>query len=1152
MRAIASLVHVWQAFSGKGRSRFRRRAPKGPARRGRLALLAGISVSLWVGTGGPSSAATFVPPGMTWRTIKTPHFDVNYPIELEPIARKAAVWAENAYERYAPYFGRTGDRTEVTILDTMDTTNGFGTAFPESRLTFFATPPSPDEEWYVGRYDNWLKMIVSHEYWHVMQARATAGPLEIPGYLNAMFTRAFLPDFSALVNLDFLPPFLKEGMAVYQESLMTGGGRALEGQFDMVLRMAFLAHKPLTLDQVAGYYSLNWAPGAGEYVYGEAFCQYLARKYGDSAGGKLTRDLGQFPWGGINLASVRAFGKSLYGLWDDSMAYYTRRYEHQAAEIRQLPLTSLQPITSSGRNHRHPHWLNDHTLLYNRWPLDGTAGLVERRLNGSAPRFLVPKRSDADYSLSADGRYVYFYADGDSPPDCEYHDIFRYDMRSGAVRQITHGLRASFPCPSPDGKEILVVLNGGGRNDLAMIDDSGKVLWRIREPLFSSLADPVWSPDGTKVALSRWIHGRTNVVIFDVQSHEMTVPAPDDAVEVFPAWSRDGKFLLFASDRTGVMNIHAVRLFDGARFQVTNVLGGAFDPSVSPDGKTIALADYGAKGFDIKVMPYDPASWMPESPAPTANALGHALGDRLAIVPQGTIVAAKGPKPVLAPAESLARSNGSRARLAGLASASGVAPSVPPVRPSRYPTLLTQLGLENVKYLPSQHPRHDPLLEAAAKAPSYPYNPLDTLAPQLVYPRLVMDTSVYPGFQFPGLSADLNGGGALLALQAYGQDALHQHFYFATLGIETAIHQPFVSLSYANDVWAPTLGIGVALDPSTIVPLQTNQGIELFGRESRSLSLSATYPAIESTLLDSWITGTHFTLGVNLQNFDQVVYNASNGDATSLGSQLLPVSAGVELPNEINSVSLSVQSNSAGRPYRPISDVGGPLWAAGVENANPLLGSQASYTKAWGDVRYFVPTFGRQVLALRVFGGTSFEMAQIDKADGFRILQPEGWVLGDNLATASNDIAYGLATSAAIHDYDDIRALPSELSTILPVRGYSLGVPVPGQPNVTGFGQGANAAVMTAEYRMPLLDVSRGLGTFPVFLDRVSLAPFVDMAKAWTVWNQSIPLVGVGAEVRFHLEVVQAIPTELRLGYARGLTDNLGANQIILGIGTVF
>lgn len=1123
MRALGALVHVWQAFSGGGRPRSRERAGASSARRVRLALLAGFSVSLWLSSGGPSQAATFVPPGMTWRTIKTPHFDVNYPIELEPIARKAAVWAENAYERYAPYFGRTNDRTEVTILDTMDTTNGFGTAFPESRLTFFATPPSPDEEWYVGRYDNWLKMIVSHEYWHVMQARATAGPLEIPGFVNSMLTRAFLPDFSALVNLDFLPPFLKEGMAVYQESLMTGGGRALEGQFDMVLRSAFLAHKPLTLDQVAGYYSLDWAPGAGEYVYGEAFCQYLARKYGDSAGGKLTRDLGQFPWGGINLASVRAFGKSLYGLWDDSMAYYTRRYQRQAAEIRQLPLTPLRPITFSGRNHRHPHWLNNHTLLYNRWPLDKTAGLVERKLDGSAARFLVPKRSDADYSLSADGRYVYFYADGDSPPDCEFHDIFRYDLKSGTVRQITHGLRASFPAPSPDGKEILAVLNGGGRNDLAMLDDSGKVLWRIQEPLFSSLADPVWSPDGTKVALSRWIHGRTNVVIFDVQSHEMTVPAPDDAVEVFPAWSRDGKFLLFASDRTGVMNIHAVRLSDGARFQVTNVLGGAFDPSVSPDGKTIALADYGAKGFDIKVMPYDPASWIPESAAPTANALGHPLGARLAVGPSTAVV---------------------RASLG--------APSAPPTRPSRYPTLLTQLGLEDVKYLPSLHPRHDPLLEQAAKAPSYPYNPLGTLAPQLVYPRLVMDTSVYPGFRFPGLSADLNGGGALLALQTYGQDALHQHFYFATLGIETAIHQPFFSLAYANDVWAPTLGIGVALNPATIVPLQTNQGIALFGRESRSLSLSATYPAIESTLLDNWLTGTHFTLGVNLQNFDQVVYNASNGDATSLGSQLLPVSAGVELPNEINSVALSVQSNEAVRPYRPISDVGGPLWAAGIENANPLIGSQASYTKAWGDVRYFVPTIGRQVLALRVFGGTSFEIPQLDGSDGFHILQPEGWVLGDNLATASDDIAYGLATSAAIHDYDDIRALPSDLSTILPVRGYSLGVPVPGQPNVTGFGQGANAAVLTAEYRVPIVDVSRGLGTFPVFLDRISLAPFVDVAKAWTVWNQSIPLVGVGAEVRFHLELVQAIPTELRLGYARGLTDNLGANQIILGVGTAF
>lgn len=1111
--------------------------------------MAALAVTCWLGIAGPAHAATFVPPGMQWRTIVTPHFRVNYPPELEPIARKAAVWAENAYERYAPYFGRSSDVTEVTILDSLDTTNGFGTAFPESRLTFFATPPSPDEEWYVGRYDNWLKMILSHEYWHVMQARGTAGPLEIPGFLNSMLVRAFLPDFASLVNLDFLPPFLKEGMAVYQESLFTGGGRALEGQFDMVVRSQVLAHKIPSLDQVAGYYSLDWAPGGAEYTWGEAFYQYLARKYGDQAGGELTAKLGQFPWGGINLASIRAFGTSIYGIWDDAMAYYQKRYQEQEAQIRQLPLTPMQLVTHSGRNHRHPHWLDDGTLLYDRWPLDGTAGVVERKLGATKARFLFAKHSDADYSLSRDGRYAYFYGDGDSPQMCEYHDIFRYDLKTGAIDQITHGMRASFPVPSPDGKRILVVLNGGGKNDLGMIDDQGKLLWRIHEPLFSSFADPVWSPDGTRIALSHWQDGHTNIAILDVRTRQVTLAAPDDAVQVFPAWSADGKVLLFASDRTGVMNIHAVRLSDGARYQVTNVLGGAFDPSVSPDGKTIALADYGAAGFDIATMSYDPATWIPESAAPTANAYGHPLGGRLAIVPPGA-QAAQLANPAGGSQASAIEPTRSDLELLPPASASAIS------RSPYYPHLLRELHLDDVKDLPSQDPAHDPLLKAAETAPSYPYNPLPTLWPQLVFPRLVVDTSVYPGFTFPGLSGNLDGAGAIVALQTYGEDDLHQHTYFGTLGMVTAIRKPLASLTYLNDMWAPTLGIGLSYRPSlTPWPLKGNGQTEFIGRDMRSLSLSATYPTFQSTLISPWLTGTSFTLSANIQNFGQELYD-QNGNSLAIPATLQGLHAPYvpgqsELPNEVNSLSLSVQSNSASRPYRPISDVGGPLWAAGVEHADPLFGSEASYTKAWGDYRYFLPTFGRQVLALRAFGGTTFTNQVIDSSTGLPVVQPNSWYLGDALSTASDDITYGLASGAAIHDFDDIRGLPSELGQILPVRGYSLGVPVPGQPS-QALGVGNNAAVLTAEYRLPLLDVEHGPGTIPIFLDRISLAPFIDIAKAWTVWNQSIPLVGTGAEVRFHLEMAQAIPTEIRLGYARGLTDNLGTNQIIFGIGAAF
>ena len=63
----------------------------------------------------------------------------------------------------------------------------------------------------------------------------------------------------------------------------------------------------------------------------------------------------------------------------------------------------------------------------------------------------------------------------------------------------------------------------------------------------------------------------------------------DKAIDGAPAWSPDGKYLYFSSDRTGIFNIYAYELETKRLLQVTNVLGGAFSPGPSPDGKSVCL-----------------------------------------------------------------------------------------------------------------------------------------------------------------------------------------------------------------------------------------------------------------------------------------------------------------------------------------------------------------------------------------------------------------------------------------------------------------------------------------------------------------------------------------------------------------------------------
>ena len=51
-----------------------------------------------------------------------------------------------------------------------------------------------------------------------------------------------------------------------------------------------------------------------------------------------------------------------------------------------------------------------------------------------------------------------------------------------------------------------------------------------------------------------------------------------------PAWSADGTHLYFSSDVSDIFNIYAVELATGTVKQITNVQGGAFNPTVDAQG----------------------------------------------------------------------------------------------------------------------------------------------------------------------------------------------------------------------------------------------------------------------------------------------------------------------------------------------------------------------------------------------------------------------------------------------------------------------------------------------------------------------------------------------------------------------------------------
>jgi hypothetical protein len=117
---------------------------------------------------------------------------------------------------------------------------------------------------------------------------------------------------------------------------------------------------------------------------------------------------------------------------------------------------------------------------------------------------------------------------------------------------------------------------------------------------------PRWNPRGDAIVASRLAPGGwLDLVRVDPLSGEVVELTHDRAKDVEPAWTPDGGHIVFRSDRDGVSNLYALRLSDGALLRVTNVLGGAFAPDVSPDGRTLAFSSYGAPGYDLRWMELD-------------------------------------------------------------------------------------------------------------------------------------------------------------------------------------------------------------------------------------------------------------------------------------------------------------------------------------------------------------------------------------------------------------------------------------------------------------------------------------------------------------------------------------------------------------------
>jgi hypothetical protein len=572
-------------------------------------------------------------PALTWRTVTSPRFAVHYHDGAHNLAVRVARIAEEVLDGVGALFGNLPHgRIDIVLVDNQDDANGSATTQPKNVLRLFLAAPT--ELTGLSYYEEWLRLLLIHEIAHLCDIDQAHG-------LAALFKAVF---GNGVAWNGYAPQFLSEGVAVYAETVLSNAGRGRSSYVAMLLRTAALDGTFLDVDQ-ANVLNSEWPGPNGAYFYGGLFHLWLRAKYGGAAVEALHYWNAWWPIPFLYWPSAKiVFGKGLDTLWQEWRAE-EEAWAHEVADnVRAQGETASRRITFHGRNISGARYSpSGDFIIYSRAsPVDGaTVRRVDR--DGTHDRYLVLETYSPRFSFGPGGSEFYFSQSAINNRFNDFNDLYRYELDGDKTVRLHDradrdaSLRARDPDVSPDGKRVVFVQNklhqswvsvgtltGAERDELdvkVLIPPSGD----------TQHASPRFSPDGKLVAVSTWFDGgKRDIIIVDADSGALVRRVTfDAALDGNPAWSPDGSYLLYESDADGISNIYALELETARYFRVTRVVGGAFQPEVSPDGKSLLFRNASGIGFDIHEMPFAPTEWRPVTYEPQS---GYAEGDDAATI----------------------------------------------------------------------------------------------------------------------------------------------------------------------------------------------------------------------------------------------------------------------------------------------------------------------------------------------------------------------------------------------------------------------------------------------------------------------------------------------------------------------------------------
>ncbi|RFZ84580.1 tolB protein precursor [Mucilaginibacter terrenus] len=424
---------------------------------------------------------------LKFKVYKTPHFEIYYYIKNDSLLKRFAQESELWYTLHQQVFRDTFNKPNPIIV--------------YANHPDFQQTTAIDGEIGVGTggVTEGLKNRVVMPF---METNQTTRHVLGHELVHAFQYHTLLGhDSSSFENIGNLPLWMIEGMAEY---LSIGKKDAYTA---MWMRDAYLNHDIPTVEALTN--SSKYFP----YRYGEAFWSFLGSTYGDTIIVPFFKNTARF---GLEYGIRRTFGydhKTLSRLWKNSIENTYKPY---------LKDTVQKPVGLR---------------------------VIDDKVGGDLT--VAP-------AVSPDGKYIAFL----SSKSLFSIDLYLSDARTGRIITRLTSKTAnshvdefnfieSAGAWSPDGKRFAFSVFSKGRNRMLVVSvPDGRILNDISMGKAEQFSNLTWSPDGKNVAFQGLSEGQSDLYMYNFDTKSVRQLTNDKFSDYQPSFSRDGRKIIFSSDRT--------------------------------------------------------------------------------------------------------------------------------------------------------------------------------------------------------------------------------------------------------------------------------------------------------------------------------------------------------------------------------------------------------------------------------------------------------------------------------------------------------------------------------------------------------------------------------------------------------------------------